>query len=184
MAHSSAITDMKHEAVKRLLKCKMFVDALDAKEIEDIDKLVGTHIFTHPINPEYLENPCTFLVITTYIPRFSRNSNNSLYLHPKLIFNIVSHVDHMKISPKEFKTNNNRNDFISQIIDHLFNLSDTSKKKFGYFGQLELLRNDEGYINKDWVYRVMEFETMDFDRALCECKTKEFFAKYGYEAPD
>ena len=31
MAHSSAITDMKEEAVRQLLKCKMFVDALDAK---------------------------------------------------------------------------------------------------------------------------------------------------------
>ena len=58
MAHSSAITDMKQQAVRELLDCKMFVDALDAKEVENVSDLVGTHIFTHPINPEYLTNPC------------------------------------------------------------------------------------------------------------------------------
>lgn len=47
-----------------------------------------------------------------------------------------------------------------------------------------IIRNEEGYINKDWTYRYMEFETIDLDRALCECKTKEFFEKYGYEVPD
>lgn len=183
MSHSSAITDMKQEAVRRLLKCDMFVDALDAKGIENKCDLVGKHIYTYPINPEYLKEPCTFVMITTQIPRYSRNSNNKLFLHPKLIFQIVSHVEHMKISLKEFKTMSNRNDFISQIIDHLFNTS-RSNMNFGFFGQLDLLRNEEGYINKDWTYRYMEFETIDLDRALCECKTKEFFEKYGYEVPD
>ena len=27
----------------------------------------------------------------------------------------------------------------------------------------------------------MKFEIMDFDRAMCECETKEFFGKYGYK---
>ncbi len=93
-------------------------------------------------------------------------------------------MEHMKIDLKEFKTNSNRNDFISQIIDHLFNSDKTSTRKFGFFGQLDLIRNEEGYFNKDWVYRYMEFETLDFNKALCENKTKEFFGKYGYETPD
>lgn len=180
MAHSSAITDMKQQVVRELLDCKMFVDALDAKEIENVGDLVGTHIFTHPINPEYLTNPCTFVVITTQIPRIT---GDKMYTHPKVIIQIVSHVGHMKISPKEFKTGSNRNDFISQIIDHIFNSDKTSKRKFGFFGQLDLIRNEEGYINKDWVFRYMEFETLDFNKALCECSTKEFFGKYGYEVP-
>ncbi len=48
MAHSSAITDMKQEAVQQLLKCQMFVDALDAKEITDVEELVE-HIFLHTL---------------------------------------------------------------------------------------------------------------------------------------
>lgn len=182
MAHSSAITDMKQEAVQQLLKCQMFIDALDAKGISDVEELVGTHIFTYPINPEYLQKPCTFITIITQIPRIS--SDNKMYTHPKIIFQIVSHMEHMKIDLKEFKTNSNRNDFISQIIDHLFNSDKTSTRKFGFFGQLDLIRNEEGYFNKDWVYRYMEFETLDFNKALCENKTKEFFGKYGYETPD
>lgn len=181
MSHSSAITDMKQEAVKELLNCKMFVDALDAKDIKDKGDLVGTHIFTHPINPNYLQNPCTFVVITTHIPRIT---SDKMYTHPKLIFQIVSHVKHMKIEPNEFKTCSNRNDFISQIIDHIFNSDKTSTRKFGFFGHLDLIRNEEGYFDNNWTYRYMEFETLDFNRALCECKTKEFFGKYGYEVPD
>lgn len=182
MAHSSAITNMKSEAVRQLLKCKMFVDALDAKEIKNVDDLIGTHIFTHPINPEYLKNPCTFIVITTHVPKIL--TDNKMYSHPKINFHIVSHIEHMKINPNEFKTGCNRNDFISQIIDHIFNSDRTSTRKFGLFGHLDLLKNEEGYFTKDWVYRYMEFETLDFNKALCDCKTEEFFGKHGYEVPD
>ena len=45
------------------------------------------------------------------------------------------------------------------------------------------MKNEEGVFNKDWLFRYMEFETMDLDRALCECETKEFFGQYGYEVP-
>ncbi len=182
MAHSSAITDMKEEAVRQLLNCKMFVDALDAKHFDAVDDLVGTHIFTYPINPEYHENPKTFLMITTRIPKVIRN--DKMYTHPRLVIDIVSHMEHMKIDRKQFNTGCNRNDFISQIIDHLFNSDRTSERKFGFFGQLDLVENNEGYFTKDWVYRHMEFETLDFNKALCDCKTEEFFGKYGYEVPD
>lgn len=182
MAHSSAITKMKSEAVRHLLDCDMFVAALDAKEIKNRDELVGTHIFTYPINPDYIKDPCTFVVITTHIPKF--RSDNPLFVHPRLIFQIVSHVKHMEIPTTEFKTSSNRNDFISQIIDHLFNLEKTSKKQFGFFGQLDLVINEEGYINKDWTYRTMIFDTLDLDKALCCCDTKEFFGKYGYPVPE
>lgn len=182
MAHSSSITNMKEEAVRQLLNCDMFVDALDAKDFTDRDELIGTHIFTYPINPDYLTEPCTFVIITTHIPKI--RGDNKCFVHPKLIFQIVSHVKHMKLSTKQFKTGANRNDFISQIIDHLFNSDKSSEKKFGFFGQLDLITNEEGYINKDWTFRTMVFDTVDLDKALCDCKTKEFFAKHGYPVPD
>lgn len=121
MAHSSAITDMKEETVRQLLKCKMFVDALDAKEFKDVDELIGTHIFTYPINPEYHENPKTFLMITTRIPKIMKN--DKMYAHPRLVIDIVSHMDHMKIDRTQFDTGCNRNDFISQILDAVTTLS-------------------------------------------------------------
>lgn len=40
MPHSSAITDMKQEAIRRLLQCDMFIDALDVKDIENKCDLV------------------------------------------------------------------------------------------------------------------------------------------------
>lgn len=181
MAHSMVVSEMKAEAVKQLLNCDLFIDALDAQDVKDKNDLVGTHIFTYPLNPEYLTNPITFVTITVRIPKEYRN--NKIWVHPVLQIHIVSHVKHMKIDTSQIKTCVNRNDFISQILDHLLNTKETNSRRFGFFGQLELQKNEEGVFNKDWLYRYMEFETMDFDRALCECETKEFFERYGYKVP-
>lgn len=182
MAYSSVTTDMKQEVVKHLLSCDLFVDALDAQGIKDKDDLVGTHIFTYPLNPEYLQESKTFITVSVQVPKVY--SDNKIWVHPILEFHIVSHVDHMKIDPKQIKTSSNRNDFISQIIDRLFNKNDTSKNKFGFFGQLETIRNEEGVFNKDWVYRYISFETLDLNKALCERSNEMFFGKYGYEVPE
>ena len=46
MAHSMVVSRMKEEAVKQLLNCDLFIDALDAQDVKDKKDLVGTHIFT------------------------------------------------------------------------------------------------------------------------------------------
>lgn len=181
MAHSMVVSRMKEEAVKQLLNCDLFIDALDAQDVKDKKDLVGTHIFTYPLNPEFITDPITFVTISVRIPKEYRN--NKIWAYPILQMHIVSHVKHMKIDTKQIKTCTNRNDFISQVLDHLLNTKETSKRRFGFFGQLELVKNEEGVFNKDWLFRYMEFETMDLDRALCECETKEFFGQYGYKVP-
>lgn len=182
MAQSSIISDMKSETVKQLLNCDLFVDALEAQNISEKSDLVGTHIFTYPLNPEYLKEAITFVTVTVKIPK--EYNQNSLYVCPVLQIYIISHADHMKISPKVIKTSANRNDFISQILDHLLNSKETSNSKFGLFGQLKLTRNEEGVISKEWLYRYMEFETIDFNQSLCESNNKLFFERYGYSVPE
>lgn len=182
MAYSSATTEMKQEAVKQLLNCDMFVDALDAVDIEDKSDLVDTHIFTYPINPDFIHEPITFVNVTVQVPKIY-SGNSDTWCHPVIEFRIVSHINHMKMD-KKFKTGANRNDFISQIIDHLFNNEKSSQKNFGFFGQLIAIRNEEGIYNKDWVYRYIAFETTDMNRSMCECSHKKFFGKYGYDVPE
>lgn len=103
---------------------------------------------------EYHKNPKTCLMVTTRIPRIIKD--NKMYTHSRLVIDIVSHMDHMKI-----------------------NSDRTSERKFGFFGQLDLVENNEGYFTKDWVFRHMEFETLDFNKALCDLRPKNFSANMG-----
>lgn len=58
----------------------------------------------------------------------------------------------------------NRNDYIGVLIDEKFN--DTSE--YGNIGKLELVSNSEGVATKEFLYRQLVFETVDFDMSMCE----------------
>ena len=58
----------------------------------------------------------------------------------------------------------NRNDYLGVLIDEKFN--DTTE--YGNIGKLELVSNSEGVATKEFLYRQLIFETVDFDMSMCE----------------
>ena len=61
-------------------------------------------------------------------------------------------------------TKDNRCDYISMLIDNMFNGS----SEYGGIGELKLSLNEEGAYNKDFLYRHMVFETVDLNKSFCE----------------
>lgn len=72
------------------------------------------------------------------------------------------------------KIQDNRNDYISKILDKKFNGRDTlggsknDENNLHLYGKLELIVNIEGAYNKDFLFRQLVFETVDLNRSLCE----------------
>ena len=60
------------------------------------------------------------------------------------------------------KVTENRNDYLSRLIDNKFN----GYKGLG-FGELSLVYNTEGSYQKDYVFRDIVFEATDLNNSLC-----------------
>lgn len=71
------------------------------------------------------------------------------------------------------KVSDNRNDYISKILDRKFNGRKTlgnSKKdenNLHLYGKLDLVANVEGAASKNFLYRQMIFETIDLNKSYC-----------------
>ena len=72
------------------------------------------------------------------------------------------------------KVSENRNDYISKLLDVKFNgrntigVSKNDKNNRHLYGKLKLTSNTEGAFSKDFLYRRMVFETKDLNDSLCE----------------
>lgn len=72
------------------------------------------------------------------------------------------------------KVSDNRNDYISKLLDKKFNGRDVlgnSKKdenNLHLYGKLDLVANIEGAASRDFLYRQMIFETKDLNKSFCE----------------
>ena len=60
------------------------------------------------------------------------------------------------------KVTENRNDYLSRLIDNKLN----GKSGFG-IGKLNLISNNEGAYQQDYVFRKMVFECLDLNASLC-----------------
>lgn len=87
---------------------------------------------------------------------------NKTFVTPTLEFYIYSHFKHMKMDRKI--TKDNRCDYLSMLIDDMFNGS----TKYGGVGELKCILNQEGTYNKDFLYRHLVFETIDINNSACE----------------
>lgn len=132
--------------------------AFDANECENGGDLIGTHILTYNKVPDTVTEVATYMTIMVHTK--SRDINRT-FVTPTLEFHIYSHYRHMKMDRKI--TKDNRCDYISMLIDNMFNGS----TKYGGVGQLKLTLNTEGAYNKDFLYRHMIFETMDINNSVC-----------------
>ena len=72
------------------------------------------------------------------------------------------------------KVSENRNDYISKLLDVKLNgrntigVSKNDKNNLHLYGKLKLTSNIEGTFSKDFLYRRMIFETKDLNDSLCE----------------
>lgn len=176
MANSTLVTDLKSAVIKELISDEAFFDAINSPEIKDkkqANKLVYTHIFPYHQNPETITETITFITIQVHVPKPYSYMRSKTWVAPNLEIWIYSHNKHMKVDNIP-KVTDNRNDYISKIIDKKFNGRDTlgnsknDENNLHLLGQLELVANVEGAASKDFLYRQMVFETVDLNRSFCE----------------
>lgn len=173
MANSTIITDLKNAVIKEIINDEALFYAIDSPDITDIenaDELVNQNIFTYNQNPETILKAETFLTIQVHIPK--SYSKNKTFVFPILEVWILSHQKHMKVDniPKII---DNRNDYISKLLDKKFNGrsvlggSSNSKNNLHLCGSLKLISNDEGAFSSEFLYRRMIFETVDVNDSVC-----------------
>lgn len=158
MANSTSISEFKERVMDAITHDDTIFYAFDANECENGGDLIGTHILTYNKVPDTVTEVATYMTIMVHTK--SRDINRT-FVTPTLEFHIYSHYKHMKMDRKI--TKDNRCDYISMLIDNMFNGS----TKYGGVGQLKLTLNTEGAYNKDFLYRHMIFETMDINNSVC-----------------
>lgn len=159
MANSMIISKIKKKVVDAIAKDSSLFYAIDAKKCENGGDLINTHIFKFNKNPDVITDSITFLTVLVHTKKHPKNKK---YVIPTLEIWIYSHVDHMIVEPRI--TEDNRNDYISMLIDDKFNGS----TEYGGIGKLELTSNIEGVYNHNFLYRRMIFDTIDINDSVCE----------------
>lgn len=165
MANSSIIGKVKRQLIKEMIKDEEIIKAIDSPEITSPEKLIGTHIFDYHQDPNTINTVITFITIQVHIPE-SLYDTNRTYVNPTVEIWIISHCSHMIVDNIP-KVKENRNDYLSMLIDKKFN---------GHFnlgiGKMDLTSNVEGSYQPDYVYRKMTFKGLDLNDS--KCKDEEF----------
>lgn len=159
MANSTSISEFKKRVMDAITHDDTIFYAFGAEECENGGDLKDTHILTYNKIPETVEEVATYMTIMVHTKSRDRNGT---FIIPTLEFYIYTHYKHMKMDRKV--TKDNRCDYLSMLIDDMFNGS----TKYGGIGQLNLTLNAEGTYNKDFLYRHLIFETIDLNSSLCE----------------
>lgn len=158
MANSTSISEFKEKVVKAIAHDDTLFYAFDAKDCENGGDLINTHIFKYNKIPETITETNTYMTVMVHTK--SRDKNGT-FVTPTLEIWIYSHVDHMKMDYRI--TKDNRNDYISMLIDEKFNGS----TEYGGIGKLQLMSNTEGVYNNKFLYRRLIFETVDVNNSFC-----------------
>ena len=160
MANSSIIGKAKNRIIKEFIKDKEIVAAINSSEVTSPEKLKGTHIFDYHQNPHTINTVETFITVQVHIPQpFS--FEDKTFVKPTVEIWIISHEKHMVVDNVP-KVTENRNDYLSRLIDNKLN----GKSGFG-IGKLNLMSNNEGTYQQDYVFRKMVFECLDLNASLC-----------------
>lgn len=167
MANSSIIRKAKNRIIKEFIKDQDIINAINSSEVKpnESEKLINKHIFDYNQNPHTLNIVGTFITIQVHIPQSYYNFNyhsSPTHVYPTIEIWIISHEKHMIVDNVP-KITQNRNDYLSELIDKKFN----KKTGFGY-GETTLLSNVEGAFQTDYLYRKMVFQCIDFNASLCE----------------
>ena len=173
MANSELISSLKDALIKELEADESIFYAIDSPDITDFensDQLMYTHIFPFHKNPETITKTITFITIQVHIPK--TYDRNKTWVIPTLEIWIISHDDHMMVNNIP-KITDNRNDYISKLLDKKFNgrstfgVSENDKDNIHLYGKMDLVSNVEGAMNK-FLDRRMIFEMKDLNDSLCD----------------
>lgn len=159
MANSTSISEFKEKVVSAIAHDDDLFYAFDAKDCENGGDLLNTHLFKYNKNPETITEAITFMTIMVHTKSRDRNGT---FITPTLEIWIYSHNDHMKMDPEI--TKDNRNDYMSMLLDNKFNGS----SEYGGIGKLMLTLNQEGTYSPKFLYRRLLFETVDINDSFCE----------------
>ena len=162
MANSTSISEFKERIVNAIAHDNDIFNAFDAKDCENGGDLINTHLFKYNKNPETITEAITFVTIMVHTEPLDYRKRNYTFIIPTLEIWIYSHNDHMKMDSKI--TKDNRNDYISMLLDNKFNGSD----EYGGIGKLSLTYNQEGTFNQKFLYRRLIFKTIDVNDSFCE----------------
>lgn len=174
IANSTIISDLKKAVIKEIINDEALFYAIDSPSVKDVecaDELVYKNIFPYHQNPETLTEVQTFLTIQVHIPGIY--SRNEIWIQPTLEIWIISHQSHMKVDNIP-KITDNRNDYISKLLDNKFNGRNTlggsnnDRYNLHLYGELQLTSNVEGAFSKEYIYRRLIFETKDINNSLCD----------------
>lgn len=180
MANSEIISRLKDAAIMAIISDEDIYHAIMNHKIgelvdEDIsypspahveiscgEDLVGTHIFRFRQNPTVIETPMTFICVMAHT---DYKDYNKTYVNATLEFWIYTHNAYMNINNNDLfpNINDNRNDYISRILDKKFNKS----TDFGGLRKMDLILNTEDSYNDEWLYRHMVFRTVDLNDSFC-----------------
>ncbi len=176
MANSSIVTALKEAVINEIIHDEQIFYAIDSPDIttpKNADLLVYEHIFPYHMNPENLTREITLLTVQVQIPKTLDDSN--IWVVPRLEIWIITHINHMRTDNIPPVTDN-RNDYISKLIDKKLNGRDTlgtSKNdadNLHLYGRLNFVSNTEGVFSKDYLYRQMIFEMKDVNHSFCDEK--------------
>lgn len=160
MANSTSISEFKERVMDAITHDDTIFYAFDAKDCENGGDLIDKdYILTYNKIPETVTTVSTYMTIMVHTKARDRNKT---FVTPTLEFYIYSHFKHMKMDRKI--TKDNRCDYLSMLIDDMFNGS----TKYGGVGELKCILNQEGTYNKDFLYRHLVFETIDINNSACK----------------
>lgn len=159
MANSTSISQFKERVVNAIANDDTIFYAFGADDCENGGDLINTYIFKYNRIPETITEVNTYMTVMVHTKVRDRNNT---YVTPTLEIWIYSHVDNMKMDVKI--TKDNRNDYISMLIDDKFNGS----TEYGGIGKLQLISNTEGVYNDKFLYRRLIFETVDINDSVCD----------------
>lgn len=171
MANSSIIGKVKNKIVREFISDDAIVKAIDSHNpnVVEPEDLIYTHIFDYNQNPFTLKEVQTFITIQVHIPeaRYSYSKQQTTFVNPTIEIWITSHEKHMKVDNVP-KITQNRNDYISSLIDKKLNGS----IDYG-LGKLYLSANKEFSYEKDYACRTMIFTATDLNNSLCVDEDEE-----------
>lgn len=161
MANSTFIGKAKNKIIKAIIKDNDIITAIGSEiSTTTPEKYIGTHIFNYNRNPFTLNKAITFITVQVHIPQV--RDRNGTFVSPTIEIWVVTHEDHMNVDNVP-KVNQNRNDYIGELIDKKFN----GTNGFG-IGTVYLQSSYEGAFQQDYLYRKLVFVGTDLNDSLCD----------------
>lgn len=156
MPNSSAVSLWKDKAINMILNNDEILPLFEKSE-EELEEIVYANIFPYGYIPETQQNVELYITIECSIPKMVYRQ---VWEHPFLTVRLICHQDKMRLNKAGVSAT--RLDFLSTLIDNLFNGTDG----WGY-GKLSLVSNIEYSLSDKYKCREMIFQGQDLNENLC-----------------